>query len=115
MLDRSNCEKLARINWRRTIEIVEPAHFPGEIRARQNPAAAQPADAIDLRQTARHNELRAEQERSARRSLINRIQIDLVHQHERSNTARYVADLPQNPVRRKRTRWIVQVSNYDQS
>src|SRR6266542_3355790 len=113
VLERGDSEKLSRVNWRRTKEIIQPAHLPCEVRTRQDPAASQSADAVNLRQTAGHYELWPETERRARRSLVNRIQINLIHQHQRANAAGDVANFTQNRVGCKYARRIVQVRDHD--
>ena len=90
-------EKLPRVNWRRTIEIVKAAHLPREIGARQDPTAAQSADAVNFRQAAGHHKLWAEMKRRSRRSLVNRIQINFIHQHDRAYAASDVANLRAEP------------------
>src|SRR4030095_171264 len=52
--------------------------------------------------------------RRTRRSLIDRIEINLVHQHERTNAAGDVANFPQNRIWGKRARWIVEVCDHDE-
>src|SRR5262249_46493376 len=80
MLERRDAEQLARMNRRRAVKIIQPAHFPRKIRLRQNPAASQTADAIDLCQTAGHNELWSKRERCTRCVLVNRVQINFIHE-----------------------------------
>ena len=113
MLKYCDSEKLPRVNWRGAVEIIQATYLPREVRAREDPTAAQSADAVNLRQTAGHYKLRAEMKRRTRRPMVNRIEINLVHQHERANAARDVANFAQNRIWRKRTRWIVQVRDHD--
>jgi hypothetical protein len=57
VLEHGDSQKLPRVNWRRTIEIIQPAHLPRKLWAGQDPATPQPADAVNFRQTAGHHEL----------------------------------------------------------
>ena len=54
VLECHDAEKLAWINRRCGIEIIQALHLPGEIGMRQDPSAAQSADAINFSQTAGH-------------------------------------------------------------
>src|SRR5437773_6995773 len=53
-------------------------------------------------------------ERRSRRPLVNRIQINFIHEHERANTPSDVANFTQNRVWCKRARRIVQVRDHDE-
>src|SRR5262249_43509165 len=90
------------------------AHLPRELRARQDPAASQAADAVNLGQAACHYKLGPKAEGRSRRSLVNRIQINFIDQHERANAARDAADFLQNRIWRKRACWIVQIGDHDE-
>ena len=113
MLECDHAEKLAGINRRSAIEIIQMPHLPGEIGTRQDPSTAQASNTVNLRQTTGHHEFRSDVKRCSRCPLIHRIQINLVHQHERSNAARDVANLAQNRIRREHTGRIVQVRDHD--
>ena len=60
VLECGDGEKLARINRRCGIEIIQALHLRCKIRTCQNPAAAQSTNAINFGQAARDHELRPE-------------------------------------------------------
>ena len=91
VLEHGDSQKLPRVNRRRTIEIIQPAHLPRELWACQDPATSQSADAVNLSQAACHHELWPETEGRARRSFVDRIEINFIYQHERANAARDLA------------------------
>src|ERR1041385_1381768 len=96
MLERTDANHFAGMNRRCTVKIIQAAHLPREIWLRHNPTTSQAADTVNFCQTAGHNELRAEMKRSARCSLVNRVEINFINQHERADTARDFANFAQD-------------------
>src|SRR5436190_22048349 len=115
MSERDHAEQLARMNRRRTIKIIQPAHLPSKIRLCQDPSASQTADAVGFRQTASHDELGSEVKRRARRFLVHSVKINFIDQDKRADAACDIADLAQNRFRRKRARRIMKIRDQDEA
>ena len=86
------------MNRCRAVKIIQAVHLQREIRLRQDPAAAQTADAINFGQTAGDYELRSEMKRCSRRVLVNCIQINFIDEHKRADAPRNITDFSQDRV-----------------
>ena len=81
MLECDDAEKFTGINRRCGIKVIQALHLPCEVGARQNPSATQPAQPINFRQTAGHDELVSQIEGGARRFGEKHLQINFIHQN----------------------------------
>ena len=93
-----------------TQKIVDSVHAAREFRFGQNPAAAQPAQAINLRQAAGDHKLRTQMKAGRRRLFEERVEIHFVDQHVRANPARDRSDLSQRSGVQQNTARIVEIS-----
>src|SRR5215472_7588325 len=81
-------------------QIVEEPHAAGQVWSRQNPTAAQPAEAVNFREAAGNDERifvgagdRVAEGKTERRGLAEEhLEVHLVHQHTHAGAMRHLAD-----------------------
>src|SRR5258708_25579807 len=92
-------------------QIVQAPDLAREIGLRQNPPAAQPAQSVNLRQTAGGNELAAQVKSRARREREYGVKIDFIDQDLDAGLPREGAEFAKRVFVRARARPIVQIGD----
>ncbi len=80
MVERHDAQKLRRMSWCRGKEIVQSPHSIRELGTRDDPAAPEARQPVDLRQAVRRDEVGSQVIRRSGRGL-SRIQIHLVDEN----------------------------------
>src|SRR6476469_9972772 len=114
MLEDDACEALCRMRLIDPEQVVHAPHALGKLGRREDPAAAQAAEAIDLRKAVGDDELRSQMNR-AWTGRNGRVEIDLIDQDPGSNLGCKVAKRSQFRFLGKGAAWVVQVGDHDQA